>query len=213
MPRAELADPWSPRSLLSTIRTRSGWMEVLGLALLGLGIFALIMVDIASLATVYLLGALLLAEGVAYIAATVAFWRVRSGGFLLGILLGSLCIIAGFLCLIRPAQSLGALTLVLGVYFIASGIARMAVLIRHRLPGWGWGTVAAVIDLFLGILILGWWPVSSLIVPGTLLAVQLIYSGIAALTTGMAVRRVLSPPAGAEPEAPSGGRPATRFQH
>jgi uncharacterized membrane protein HdeD (DUF308 family) len=200
---------WNHQTIADVVRRRSLWMEVLGAALIALGFFALIAVESASLASVYLIGGVLLASGAAYMAATWAYWRTRSGGFATGILLGALCIIAGILCITRPAGSLVAITFVLGTYFLATGVIRLAVALYHRLPGWGWATAMAIIDLLLGFLILAWWPVSSLVVPGTLLGVQLLASGVAAVTTGAAIRGLLAPGS----EEPRSGRPATRFQH
>jgi uncharacterized membrane protein HdeD (DUF308 family) len=213
MANRNVAGRWDHWNLREVVRRRSLWMEFLGVALLALGLLALVTVIAASLATVFLFGGLLLASGVLTLAATAAFWRTRSGGYVMGMILGVLGVIAGILCFIRPGLSLGALTLALGAYFIASGIARLAAAIRHRLPGWGWGVGVSIVDLFLGLLILASWPVSSLVVPGTLLGLQLIAAGIAAIVTGSAVRRFLAPGSGAEPGRPRGGKPETRFQH
>ncbi len=208
MPRPT-AVRWNRQTIADAVRRGSLWMEVLGAVLIALGIFALIAVAAASLASVFLIGGVLLASGAAYIAATAAYWRTHSGGFAMGILLGALCAVAGILCITRPAGSLIAITFVLGTYFLATGVIRIAVALYHRLPGWGWAAAMAVVDLLLGVLILAWWPVSSLVVPGTLLGVQLLASGVAAVTTGAAVRALLAP----GPDEPRSGRPATRFQH
>jgi uncharacterized membrane protein HdeD (DUF308 family) len=213
MANRHAASRWDYRNLTEVVRRRSLWMEFLGVALLALGLLALVAVIAASVATVFLFGGLLLASGVLTIAATAAFWRTRSGGYAMGMILGVLGVLAGILCFIRPGLSLGALTLALGAYFIASGIARLSAAMRHRLPGWGWGVGVGSVDLILGVLILASWPVSSLVVPGTLLGIQLIAAGIAAIVTGSAVRRFLAPGSGAEPGAPGAGRPETRFQH
>jgi uncharacterized membrane protein HdeD (DUF308 family) len=203
------ADPWETRSILAAVRRRSLWMEVLGVALIALGIFAWIAVFAASLATVFLIGGLLLVEGVAYMAASTAYWRARSGGLVVGLLLGCLSCIAGILCFIRPLQSLAVLTFVMGIYFVASGIARFAIPMGRHLPGRGWGIAVSIVDVVLGIVILASWPVSSVVVPGTLLGIQLFVSGIAAIATGSAVRGLTAP----EASGPTAGRPATRFQH
>lgn len=200
---------WNHQTIADAVRRRSLWMELLGAALIALGLFALIAVVAASLAGVFLIGGLLLAAGALYVSMTAVYWRLHSGGFALGILLGILCGIAGILCITRPAGSLIAITFVLGTYFLTTGVVRLAAALYHRLPGWGWATAVAVVDLLLGLLILAWWPMSSFVVPGTLLGVQLVASGVAAITTGSAMRGVLA----SGPKEPRSGRPATRFQH
>lgn len=202
---------WTLQAISEAVRKRSLWMEILGGLLILLGVVALCFTVAASIASTFLIGGLLLAAGAGYLAATGAFWARRRGGFALGIVLGCLCVIAGILCFVYPVTSLLAITLTLAIYFIVSGIARIAVTVSERFPGWGWGLLAALVEIGLGVVILASWPAASLVVLGTLLGIQLIISGTNAWMVGSTVRKVLAPRA-AEQGAPS-GRPATRFQH
>jgi uncharacterized membrane protein HdeD (DUF308 family) len=205
-------DPrWTFQEVADTVRRRSLWMEVLGILLILLGVFALGSVVIASVATTFLIGGVLLVAGAFHIGATIAFWQRRRGGFLLGIILGGLCLLSGTMCLVYPAASLQVLTLIIGSYFMASGVARMAINVRERFPGWGWGVASALSELLLGVLTLAWWPNTSLFVLGTILGVQLIFSGTTAFAVGKSVRAILAPRA--EPPRTHHHRPATRFQH
>ena len=55
-------DPrWTIQEVLQSIRRRSLWMEVLGLLLIVLGVIAVSSAMVASLATTFLIGGLLLA--------------------------------------------------------------------------------------------------------------------------------------------------------
>jgi uncharacterized membrane protein HdeD (DUF308 family) len=200
---------WTVERVADAVRRRSLGMEVLGGALVVLGLIALSYVMIASVATTLLLGGLLLVSGVAQIAAAIAYWRRRDGGFALGVLLGGLCVVAGLCCLVFPAASLAALTLVLGCYFIATGVARVWISVRERFPGWGWAVVSALAEFLLGTLTLAGWPRSSLFLLGALLGIQLILSGVTAFLLGSTVRGILAPRGGAVETR----RPATRFQH
>ncbi len=200
---------WTYQSIGESVRKRSLWMEILGGLMILYGIVVLIYAVAASFVSIFLIGGLLLAAGVTQIAATIGYWlRRRRAGFTLGIVLGTLCTIAGILCLMNPAQSLEVVTFILGVYFLVSGMVRLAFTATVRFPGWGWGVASAVAEGLLGILILSMGPEGSLVVLGTLLGVQLIMSGISAIATGSAVRKILSPRG-----EPPHGRPATRFQH
>ncbi len=204
---------WTYQSLSDTVRRRSRWMEVLGALLLVLGVLALSFAVISSLLSAILIGWLLLFAGVSQIAAAIAYWQERRGGYTVGMLLGVLCGIAGILCLINPARSLQAITFTLAVYFVGSGIVRLPLTVTERFPGWGWGVLAALADILLGILILALLPGASLVALGTLLGIQLIVSGTTAFMTGVAVRRLLEPRPVVPPAEPPRGRPATRFQH
>jgi uncharacterized membrane protein HdeD (DUF308 family) len=210
----DLGSRWTYNTLSETVRKRSRWMEVLGALLILFGVLALVFTAVSSVVSVLVIGWVLLFAGAAELAATISYWQQRRGGFTVGILLGCLCLIAGVLCLSNPGRSLDAITFILGIYFIGSGIIRLPITVVERFPGWGLGIVAAIVDIVLGILILSFMPVSSLVVPGALLGIQLIISGCAEFMTGAAVRKLLEPraepPGGVEP---SHGRPATRFQH
>src|SRR5262249_7128881 len=102
------------------------------------------------------------------------------------------------------AGSLSSLTLVLGTYFIASGISRAVINIQERFPGWGWALTSSLAEVFIGVLTLAGWPETSLFVLGTLVGVQLICSGATTFAVGMTIRGILTP---------HGHRPETRLQH
>jgi uncharacterized membrane protein HdeD (DUF308 family) len=188
-------------------------MEILGAVLILFGVLALAFSVVASLVSVLLIGWLLIFAGAVQVAGTIGYWQPRRGGYLVGLLLGCLCVIAGILCLLNPARSLEAITFILAIYFIGSGIIRLPITATDRFPAWGWGVVAAIAEIALGILILAWMPGASLVVLGTLLGVQLIFSGTTAFMTGVAARRLLEPRPEAPRVEPPRGRPATRFQH
>jgi uncharacterized membrane protein HdeD (DUF308 family) len=203
-------DPsWTAQKVADSVRRRTFWMEALGGALVLLGLVALAFVVVASFVSTILLGALLVASGAAQIGASFGYWRRRGAGFGLGIILGGLCLVSGLLCLANPAASLMFLTLILGSYFIASGLVRVWIAVRGRFPGWGWGVTVALAEFLLGTLTLAGWPNTSLFVLGTLLGIQLISSGVIAFTLGATVRSIL----GARGGAAGSHRPATRFQH
>jgi uncharacterized membrane protein HdeD (DUF308 family) len=199
---------WTYQAIADSVRRRSLWMEILGALLILYGIIALAYTVTASFVSIFLIGGLLLAAGVTQIAGTIGYWIRRRAVFVMGLILGSLCTIAGMLCLLFPAQSLEVLTFTIGMYFLVTGIVRISVTAIVRFPGWGWGVASAVAEALLGILILSMGPTGSPVVVGTVVGVQLIMSGISAVATGAAVRRILSPRG-----EPPGRRPATRFQH
>lgn len=199
---------WNLQSLSDSVHKRTRWMELLGILLILYGVLCLLFVGAASVASILWIGGLLLVAGVTQIATTVAYWSRGRGGFSLGLILGCLCAISGILCLMYPAKGLQVVTFILAIYFISSGIVRMTILAGERFPGWGWGIVAAGAEILLGLLILASYPGASLVLLGTLLGLQLIFAGSSALTTGIAVRKLLQPVT-----EPSHSRPATRFQH
>jgi uncharacterized membrane protein HdeD (DUF308 family) len=167
-------------------------MDGLGVLLIVAGLFALACVVTTSFISIFVIGGLLLAAGVGQLIATFGYWIERRGGsFALGLILGCLGVVAGLLCLTNPGRGLFVLTIILAIDFIVSGLTRLAITLSERFPGWGWGVTSAVVELALGIFILAVLPSASQVALGILLGIQLIVSGLSAITTGTAARKFL----------------------
>lgn len=94
------------------------------------------------------------------------------------ILAGVLFLILGALMIILPVLSLQVFTLVIGCALLSSGILRLlfAISLRHE-TGSGWRFFNGLVSLILGGLVLWQWPASSLWLIGTLIAIEMIFSG------------------------------------
>ena len=118
----------SPRSLddvagLEPLRAKSGWIIALGAVYIVAGIIALGSVVLATVATVFVVGIMMVIAGVAEVIN--AFQIKTWGRFLLWLLLGALYIAAGFITFENPLLAAAILTLFLGIALIASGIMRI----------------------------------------------------------------------------------------
>src|SRR6266478_3934188 len=80
---------------LHELRRNWGWFLVLGIALIILGMVALSASMIATIASIFFFGWLLLIDGV--FQAMLAFWARQWSGFFLHLLAGVLSVIVGFL--------------------------------------------------------------------------------------------------------------------
>jgi uncharacterized membrane protein HdeD (DUF308 family) len=168
-------------------------MDGLGILLIVSGLFALACVVTTSFISIFVIGGLLLAAGAGQLIATFGYWTEHRGGsYALGLILGCLGVVAGFLCLSNPGQGLFVLTIILAIDFIVSGVTRLAITLSERFPGWGWGVASAIVELAVGIFILAVLPSASQVALGILLGIQLIVSGISAITTGTAARKFLA---------------------
>lgn len=168
-----------------------GWPLVFSLAIVALGILALISTGVASLATVLFLGVLLMAAGVAEIVLSVR--RRARGGFILPFLNGLLSLVIGFCFLRWPIFGLSAATILLGAYFLASGLFRGLTSIIDRYPHWGWDFFDGIVSFALGIIVLASFPISAFWVLGFLVGVELIVRGGTLLGASLALRRILRP--------------------
>lgn len=166
------------------------WKRVVavGAVLILCGFLALSTVVAATLASVLLVGVLMMVAGVAEIIH--AFGVRRWSRFFLWVALGTLYTLAGLSVFMNPGLAAGVLTLLLGAGLVASGILRIVLAAEMRDGGaWGWVAVSGAITTLLGVMILFQWPQSSLYVLGLFLGLDLLFAGLGWLTMGLALRR------------------------
>ncbi|MEO5325875.1 HdeD family acid-resistance protein [Mesorhizobium sp. CC13] len=175
---------------VSEFRSKWGWFVALGIALLVLGVVAAANLLVATVASVYFVGTLMIVAGVVEIVH--AFGVKGWGSFFLWLLGGALYIVAGYLAFINPLLASAILTLFLAASLVASGVMRIWMGIKGRsvLNSWGWIVAAGVVTVLAGLIIAAGWPVSSLVVLGTFLAIDLIFQGATYIAFGLGLRRV-----------------------
>ncbi|WP_262298280.1 HdeD family acid-resistance protein [Microvirga sesbaniae] len=173
---------------LEPLRVKWGWIVALGVIFLITGLIALGSVVMATVASVAVVGAMMLVSGIAEI---INAFSVKSWGkFVLWALLGALYVVAGLVTFRNPLLAATALTLMLGVALIVSGGLRifLAMQMTEGAP-WAWVALSGVITAVLGGMILAQWPVSSLYVLGIFLGVDLVFAGIGWISMGVALKR------------------------
>ena len=169
------------------LRSKWGWFIALGVALLFMGAFAIANLFTATVASVYLLGIVMIVAGFAQI--ITAFQVRRWGGFLFWLLSGLLYGAAGFFAVYNPVLAAATLTLFLAVMLIASGVTRIWSSLQLRPEsGWGWIMASGVLTTLVGIVFLLGWPVNSLWLLGLVLAIDLIFHGISQILFGLALK-------------------------
>ena len=173
---------------LAPLRAKSGWIVALGVVYLIVGFIALGSVVMATVASVFVVGVMMIIAGVAEVFS--AFQIKTWGKFLFWVLLGVLYIIAGFVTFENPLLAAAVLTLILGASLVASGVMRiiLAFSMKQETP-WIWVLVSGVITLLLGLLILAHWPVSSLYILGLFLGIDLIIAGVGWIGLGFGLHR------------------------
>jgi uncharacterized membrane protein HdeD (DUF308 family) len=171
----------------SELEGRWGWFAALGVLMMIAGFIALISVVAATVVGVLLVGVMMIFSGIVEIVH--GFGMKRWSRFFLWILIGAFYLIAGLLILRDPLLAAGALTLVIGVFLVFAGIARifLAMQMRSNAP-WGWVLVSGIITLLLGIMVIAQWPISSFYVIGIFLGVDLIVAGSSWLAAAVMFR-------------------------
>ncbi|WP_060885694.1 HdeD family acid-resistance protein [Streptomyces caniscabiei] len=172
-------------------RVGRSWKWILGSALATLvpGVIVLVWPDGTLHVLAVLLGLYLLAIG-AFRFVDV-FAREEPGERLSGLLLALLYVLAGVLCLRNPLQTITALSLILGIVWLATGILTLhTALAAKNLPHRGFVLGVAVLGIVAGIVVLAL-PTESATALTRLLGLWLVLLGLAEATVALAWRAAL----------------------
>jgi uncharacterized membrane protein HdeD (DUF308 family) len=169
------------------IRKNWGWFLALGIVQIVAGTLAVGFAFSATLASVVMLGILLLIAAGSQTAA--AIWARDWSGFFLFLLVGVLYAVAGFLSLQHPLLAAEGLTLMLAAAFLVGGVFRIIVALVERFSSWGWVLCNGLITVLLGIAIWQQWPGSGLWVLGTFVGIDLIVNGVTWSVLAVGVRQ------------------------
>jgi uncharacterized membrane protein HdeD (DUF308 family) len=176
------------REAIANLRRKWGWFLALGILLIVVGLLAIKSPVVATLTTVEVLSILLLFGAGVEIASS--FWALRWGGFFLHLLCGLLYLFLGAVILERPGLGAGVYTLILAVFFVASGLFRAVFALSQRFSGWGWTLLSGIISLALGFLIWRNLPEAALWVIGMFVGIDLVFMGWSWVMLGLAVRSI-----------------------
>ena len=160
-----------------------------GIILVVLGLIAIIVPPIATLAVELLFGWLFLLSGVVGLITT--FWMRDAPGFWWSLLSGVLGIAAGIVLLVWPLSGVLSLTLVLIVFFTIEGIASIMYALEHKreLSGrWGFMLASGIIDLIIAAIILFGLPGSAAWALGLLVGINLAFGGAALIAMALHAR-------------------------
>jgi uncharacterized membrane protein HdeD (DUF308 family) len=157
-----------------------------GIILVILGILAILLPPLATIAVTILIGWLFLISGVAGLITT--FGARQAPGFWWSLLSALLGIAAGAVLLLWPLSGAISLTLLLIVFFIIEGVLSIMYAIEHKreLTGqWGWMLVSGIIDLVLAAMIWGGLPSTAAWALGLLVGINMLFGGSAMIAMAM----------------------------
>jgi uncharacterized membrane protein HdeD (DUF308 family) len=179
-----------PDTTLAPLRAKWGWIVALGVVYFIAGIIALGSVVSATVATVFVVGIMMIIAGVAEV---IHSFQIKTWGrFLFWLALGVLYIIAGFVAWDNPLLTAVWLTLILGAALVACGIMRIFLGFNMKAESpWIWVVVSGLITLILGVIILVHWPISSLWTLGIFLGVDLVFAGASWIALGLGLRQAV----------------------
>jgi len=170
---------------------RQHWKAFLfeGILLSIIGLAAMIVPPLASLAVTIFLGWMFLVSGIAGLVAT--YWARNMPGFWWSLISAALAVLAGGILLARPMQGVLTLTIVIGAYFLAEGVATIMYALEHRkeLSGrWSWLLVAGLMDIIIAFFIIAGLPGSAEWAIGLLVGINLLFGGATLIGMALAAR-------------------------
>jgi uncharacterized membrane protein HdeD (DUF308 family) len=172
---------------IHAITGKWGWFVALGIGELILGGVASVNLMAASLASVLVIGATMVAGGIFQIVHAFSVRGLR--GFLFWLLAGIVYAAAGAIILYDPALASLTLSLVVCAFLIAAGAMRTWAGFHMRpAAGWRWIVAAGVLTFCVGIILVAAWPGISLWLLGAMLVVDLVFQGWGLIAFGLALK-------------------------
>lgn len=170
------------------IKRNWGWFLALGIVFVLAGVAAIAFPLLSTIATKIFLGWIFLAGGVLMIlhAFSASGWR----GFLLGLLIGILYVVAGGWLAFFPFTGIITLTILLAALFLAEGVleAIMAFRVRPH-EGWVWLLLSGLVAVAVGVMIAMGLPSSATWAIGLLTGINLLMTGASFIALALAGRR------------------------
>ncbi len=166
-----------------------GWPIILGCVIAILGLAAIWKANTATIISVGLLGALAIAGSLAvlFFSFTLAgFWSE----FFIHVLWAAALGIAGLIMLLRPQVGAEAITLVIGFYFLITGILIIGFALSAHVDNLWIYLGEGAINLLIGVILLAGWPFSGLWAIGTFIGVDLFLKGSAIVALGLSLRAI-----------------------
>ncbi|MBR0974080.1 MULTISPECIES: HdeD family acid-resistance protein [Bradyrhizobium] len=160
-----------------------------GILLVVLGVAALILPPLASLAIAIFLGWMFLISGIGGLIVT--YWARSTPGFWWSLISAALAVLAGMLLLARPMQAVLTLTIVLGAYFLAEGVTTIMYALEHRreLSGrWSWLLISGLVDIAISFMVITGLPSSAEWAIGVLVGINLLFGGATLIGMALAAR-------------------------
>jgi uncharacterized membrane protein HdeD (DUF308 family) len=160
-----------------------------GIVLVVLGLVAIVIPPIATLAAEILFGWLFLISGIMGLVTT--FYMRQAPGFWWSLVSAVLAIGAGIVLLAWPLSGVLSLTLILIVFFVVEGVASVMFALEHKreLSGqWGFMLLSGIVDLILAGIIFAGLPGTAAWALGLLVGINMLFGGSALIAMALHAR-------------------------
>ncbi|QRM54121.1 HdeD family acid-resistance protein [Sinorhizobium sp. BG8] len=174
-------------AMRETVRKHSFWYLVQGGLMVVAGILAVLFPLVSSVASVVMLGWLLIISGVVQGFSLLGARQVPH--FWLQLISVILAVLIGTLFLRDPGDGLLTITMLLLVFFMMEGISKIVFALTIRpFPNWGWVLASGCVGVLLAALLWASLPVTAVWLIGLLLGIELISVGAALFYLAWSIR-------------------------
>ena len=173
---------------IKQLKENWSWYLLLGIALVILGILAIIFSVTSTLISIIYLGVFFVIFGI--FEAAQALKTSKWSNFFLHLFLSILYIVGGIFMITNPHLNAVSLTLVMAIFFVISGIFRIVYALASDIPHKGWLVFNGIVTVILGGMIWYEWPYSGLWVIGTLVGVDAIFTGWTWIMLSIAAKKL-----------------------
>jgi uncharacterized membrane protein HdeD (DUF308 family) len=178
------------RDAVTEIRESSGALTSLGILIVFLGMIAWMSPLFTGITIAIMIAMVMIAGGIAG-----TIYSFKSPSFKEGIwkfLFGGLTLIFGFILLAFPGEGLGALTIILIIFFILEGISKLVIAFKIKPnEGWGWVLFSGILSLLFALIIITKWPVSGAWAVGITVGTYLLVFGLSMISFGSSTREAI----------------------
>lgn len=152
-----------------------------------LGILAVALPGISTLSTELFIGWLLAFGGIFQLYRTIKGWNSGLGSWG-SLLTGILYLIFGLLLVFFPVAGIFSLTILIMIFFVAEGIAKIILGFQLRpFRRWGWFLLNGVLALIMAFIIWSGWPGTAFWVLGLLVGINMIFFGLSLIFLALAI--------------------------
>lgn len=164
----------------SEIKKHKGLFLAEGILFLLLGILAIALPGLFTLAFELLIGWLFIFSGI--VQGVRSFKAKEVPGFWVSIISSVLYIVAGCFLLFYPLKGVITLTFILTLFFFLEGIAQIVFAITLRpIRSWGWLVLNGILAMAIAFIIWSGWPGTVTWVLGLLVGINLLFYGFSRL--------------------------------
>ena len=176
LPERNVSHRPSLGTAIEKLKHRWGWFVALGALAIVLGAVALVLDVHATITTVYIIAVFMIIAGGSEI--MVGIGSQTWGRFFLWIVAGLFYIVGGAFALAQPIHAAIVLTLMLGAALLTAGVVRIYIGTHMHSHAKTLVIVGGVVTALVGLVVILGWPGNSYVILGTLLGIDLLFTGV-----------------------------------